>query len=54
MKDQYVKDKLFIYLLVNISRKIFFIYNSYAWKIIPIDHHWNIIQFDKNQKKNSS
>jgi hypothetical protein len=32
MKDQYVGDYLFIYLLLNISDKIFFICKSCAWK----------------------
>jgi hypothetical protein len=32
MKDSYVEDKLFIYLLLNIRRKIFFIYKSCGWK----------------------
>jgi hypothetical protein len=32
MKDLYVGNKLFIYILLNISCKIFFIYKSCAWK----------------------
>ncbi len=44
-------DKLFIYLLSNIGCKIFFIYKSCAWKQIPTNHHQNVIQINKIQKK---
>jgi len=37
-------------LLLNISRKKNFIYKSCARKKIPMNHHWNVIQFEKNQK----
>jgi hypothetical protein len=43
-------DKLFIYLLLIINHKIFFIYKSCAWKNILANHHQNVIKFNKIQK----
>jgi hypothetical protein len=51
MKDWYVGDKLSIYLLLNISHKIFLFVNHVLEKKIPTNHHWNVIQFNKIQKK---
>jgi hypothetical protein len=46
-----VRDKLFIYLLLNISHKIFSFINHVLEKNNPTNHHQNVIQFNKIQKK---
>ncbi len=44
MKDYYVGDKLFTYVLLNINCKKIFICKSCAWKKIPMTSKCNVVK----------